>query len=86
MKHGEDKLRLSGLRARQRKTESKRTMTVQPSGKNISSVAFASVVGRAPYTAGGTLVLPLMGYVLMSFICFPRSFPDRGAKCCWGES
>lgn len=31
MKHGEDRLRLSGQRAEEKRTESKRTMTVQPS-------------------------------------------------------
>lgn len=79
IKPGED--RLSG----QRGGQSQRGQCATLCGKN-TSVAFAIVVGRALCTAGKMLALPLIGYVLISFICFPRSFPSRGTEHCWGES
>lgn len=77
-----DRLRLSGQRAKERKSESKRTILWNSLCKNISSVAFAMVVGRSLYTAGKILALALMGHILINFICFPRSFPSRHAERC----
>lgn len=37
-------------------------------------MAFATVIGKPPYTDGKILALLLMGCVVISFICFPRNF------------
>lgn len=82
MKHGEDRLRLSGQRVKEedRIKEDRDCGTL--CGQNVSSAAFATVTGRPPYTAGKVLVLPFMGCVLISFMCFP----SRGSEPCWDES
>lgn len=76
-KPGEDRLRLSGQRAKEGRTESKDNDCGNPLVKNISSLAFGTVVGKFLYTAGKILALPLMSCVLISFICFPRPFPSK---------
>ena len=82
-----DWLRWSGQRAEERRSESKRTVTVELSVVKIFLLwSLPWLWEGLLYTAGKILALALMGCILINFICFPRSFPSRDAEHFWNES